>query len=255
MSKVNSIFNMSNKAPDVQAAQHELTPQFKTWQQRPTKANMTVLLDSLSPVISNAMTAFTKSQSPTLKTKAKVLTAEAIKTYDPQKGTLKNHVYNRLQRLQRLKAKQRQIIQMPEQVAMDQMKLRQATENFQDEYSRDPSDQELADHSGLSMKRMTYIRQGKQPVAESRMSALTEDGQMPDISVRDDDDSAWVEFIYGDLDPTNQYIMERTLGLHGQPVMPIKMIAAKLKISPAAISQRIARVQGILNKRERYGIL
>jgi hypothetical protein len=59
---------------------------------------------------------------------------------------------------------------------------------------------------------------------------------------------AWIQFVYDDLSPTDQKIMEWTLGLHGQPTMSNQDIAQKLKRTPGAISQRKKMIQDLLNQ-------
>jgi DNA-binding NarL/FixJ family response regulator len=48
--------------------------------------------------------------------------------------------------------------------------------------------------------------------------------------------------------------MEHTVGLHGKKVLPKQGIAAKLNLSPGAISQRAAKIQEKLNRKEELGV-
>lgn len=44
------------------------------------------------------------------------------------------------------------------------------------------------------------------------------------------------------------------MGLHGKPILQNQAIAAKLGISPGAVSQRKARIQAKLDMREELGV-
>jgi len=167
---------------------------------------------------------------------------------------------SRLQRLQRYAAQERQIIPMPEQVAMDQIRTKEAMQELEDRLGRPPSDGELADYTGISVRRLQHIRHGSQLVAQG---TLMQPGRDPDRgnydpttqSLAPADDDAWLEFVYGDLDPTDQFIMERVLGMHGHPPTSPSEVARLLKISPAAVSHRTAKLQTLLDRREELGVL
>jgi DNA-directed RNA polymerase specialized sigma subunit len=151
-----------------------------------------------------------------------------------------------------MSAKEDQILNVPEQVLLDMGGLREAENELRDRLSRDPSDLELADHTGLSRKRIGYLRLMKPSFAEGKLMEVDEEGSgMSDPSVRQISNNeglrAWHEFVYHDLDPIDQQIMEHTLGLHNKRVLSNQEVAKKLKLSPGAISQRKARIQSKLD--------
>jgi len=121
-----------------------------------------------------------------------------------------------------------------------------------DQNGREASISELADATGLSVKRLKHIQKFQHPIAEgtitARMAESEDGGFMP--AVEQDGGSSWLEFVYDDLDPINQKIMEWTLGLHGQKPLSNRQVAAKLRISPGAVSQRKAHIQGILDQEQ-----
>jgi hypothetical protein len=51
------------------------------------------------------------------------------------------------------------------------------------------------------------------------------------------------EFLYHDLDPTDQAILERSLGMHGRRRLAGRDIAKSLGITASAVSQRASRIQ------------
>ena len=132
-------------------------------------------------------------------------------TYDATKGTLRTHLLSQLRGLQRIGARQQQVISVPERVSLDRQRLITAETELRDRFGRDPSDAEIADYTGLSLKRLAHVRQGRPPVAQG---TITDSGN-PDaftpasrIPGQDPGYAAWIEFVYGDLDPINQAIMD-----------------------------------------------
>ncbi len=63
------------------------------------------------------------------------------------------------------------------------------------------------------------------------------------------------QFLYHDLDPYDQVILEYGLGLNGSPKLPAAQIARRLKLSPGAVSQRASRIQQQLDELEDAAVL
>ena len=58
----------------------------------------------------------------------------------------------------------------------------------------------------------------------------------------------WLKIVYDDLQPVDQRVMELTLGLNGQSKLSNQEIAARLRISPGAVTQRKAKIQAVLDR-------
>lgn len=234
---------------------------FNAWKADPTPTTSGGLLKTVTPVLDSALKSYGgASPSPTLRSSAKRMALQAMQTYDPAQGTLRTHLLSQLQGLRRVSAKERNIISLPEQVALDQKYLLGAESQLRDDLGRDPSDAEIADHTGLSYKRLKYIRQAKPTVAESSASGISDDGEdyIEPASQglgRDDRGEAWLDFVYADLDPTNRVIMDYSLGRNGSPKLSLSEIARRLGITPSAASQRAAKVQQMIDERQSLGIL
>lgn len=232
----------------------EYADAFKAWKATPTPQTSGALLRAVQPVISSAVQSYApQGAGPTIQGRAKALALDAFQSYDPQRGRLRNHLLSNLQRLRRISAQQSQIIRMPERASHDMRLLDQARQELEDIHGRDIADTELADYTGLSLKRIGKIRAAVKPVAEGRFSE-SEDGPPPSESLTPQMQS-WIKFVYDDLDARDQYILERSLGLNGRRRIPPTQIALKLGISPSAVSQRMARIQSMLDRREELGVL
>jgi len=67
--------------------------------------------------------------------------------------------------------------------------------------------------------------------------------------------SAWHSFVYDSLGDVDKLIMEHSFGLNGKKQLSNQQIAAKLRVSPAAISIRKNKIQQELDKRDNLNLL
>jgi DNA-directed RNA polymerase specialized sigma subunit len=235
----------------------EFEPHFNAWKTSPTPDNTTNLLKSIHPVLTAAIRSYGTPGSPTLYSRAKIMALDAMKRYDPSRAKLRTHLMFQLQGLRRHAARESQILSIPEQVALDLNHVRESENILRDNLGRDPSDAELADHTNLSIKRLTYIRKARPSYSEGIFQRPSEEGEdyySPPIQERNNV-RQWQEFVYHDLSPIDQVIMEHTLGLHNKPVLQNQELAKRLGVSPGAVSQRKARIQGKLDLRDEFKII
>lgn len=242
----------------------DFAPAYRAWKQRPSLQANGLVLRTLDPVIQSAVKTYGgAAPSPTLVSKARKMALEVLPRYDPRQAKLKTFLMNQLQGLRRASAKDTAIINVPEQVQLDHHHLTRAEAELRDQLGRDPSTDELADTTGLSPKRIAYVRKLQMPASEGGILQPIQGGEGDDFNdpaVRslsgDADAKAWHAFVYSSLtDPADQVIMEHSLGLHGKPVLSNQEIARKLGVTPSAVSQRKARIQGKLDARSQLGIL
>ena len=232
---------------------------YNAWSADTNSTTSSDLLNKVRPVIDTALQAYggSSSKSPTLRSKARRLALDSFGSYDPNKGTMKTHLMSQLQGLRRYSQQEQQIISVPEQVAMDLQRTEAAGRELEDRLGRPASDSELADYTGLSVKRLTHIRKARHPVATGTIMQERGDAGMfmPATRPVKDDSTSWVEFVYSDLNETDQYILERSMGLHGHPALSPGQLAKDLKLSPGAISQRMQKIQNKLDQRDELGML
>ena len=230
---------------------------FDTWKKAPAPDINTKILGTVQPIIDTAVNSYAgQNASPTLKNKARLMALKALHTYDPQKGNVKTHLLSQLQSLRRAAAQEQNIIGIPEQVGLDFQRLSVAENELRDNLSRDPSDDELADMTGLSTRRIKKIRAFNQPVAEGMTALQSGDSEddtnteiastLPNYTKHTD---AWLEFVHGDLSPTDKLIMDMTLGRNGRRRASTQDIARRLNITPGAVSQRAAKIQQMIDQR------
>lgn len=238
---------LAPKEPDYMTTFHE-------WKANPSPATRSSVLKAVDPIISGAIRNY--GSSPTLKGQAKLLTLKALDTYDPGKGNLKNHLVSHLSGLQRVAAKNDQIIGIPERIAIDQSAIRHAETELENELGRAPNDMEIADHTGISLKRLGHIRNAKPGINSSRFVDEKGDIFSPASTRPDDDpnDDIWQTMVYYDLNNTDKLIMEHSLGLRGKQVLENRELARILGITPGAVSQRRSRIQAMLDERYTHSV-
>jgi DNA-directed RNA polymerase specialized sigma subunit len=243
----------SQPAPD---PKDDFAALHKQWLQKPTPALNSQLLQKVQPTIDTALSSYV-GVNPTsaMRTRAKLMALKALHNFDPTRGNVKTHLLSQMQSLRRLAAQEQNIISIPEQIGLDFQKLTEAENALRDRLSRDPSDDELADSTGLSTRRIGKIRAFHKPIAEGMTVIETSDdyadsgGVASKIPGQMSEQDAWMDFVYGDLDPINKLIMDMALGRNGRKKSSTQEIARKLNITPGAVSQRAAKIQQMLNNR------
>ena len=241
----------------------QFAPAYHAWASDPSPAKSDDFLKAVDPVIQEGLNVYGgRNANPMMRSRARRIVLESARRYDPTKAGLKTHLMSHLQGLRRYSAQQTQVIKVPEAVALDQQHLLESETELRDQHGRDPSDLELADHTGLSRRRIAHIRGYRPAVAEGRLASLADQDEEGgagggfEPAVEGPDRSMLrAQFLYHDLDPHDQVILEYGLGLNGNPKLPAAQIARRLRISPGAVSQRAARIQQQLDELEDAAIL
>jgi DNA-directed RNA polymerase specialized sigma subunit len=229
--------------------EEKYAPHFTSWQQAPDKATTGQLMRALQPEIDRGISAHVGEKNPLIESRARQIVIKSLPKYDPKQAKLGTYVVNQLQGLKRVSRQQQQILSIPERVQLDSNYLNRIEIGLTDKNDREPSMAELADASGISAKRIGYVRGFRYPIPEG--STIREDdegGETPQIATLKDTSKTWHEMVYSDLDPINQKIMEWTMGMHGQKPLSNQDVAKRLKVTPGAISQRKAAIQRMLDQ-------
>jgi DNA-directed RNA polymerase specialized sigma subunit len=218
---------------------------YSSWKQTPSPQTTGAMLRALQPVLDKGITAYAgRDRSALTQGYARRIALQALQTYDPSRATLKTHVMNHLQGLRRATGKFQNIVKFPERAALDQNFVVHARRTLADELGREPSIEELADHTGLSPRRLQRLQKFRGAMATGMLDRFSNgEGGGFNPAVVTDNSRNILDVVYGDLNPVNQKILEWSLGLHGEPVLPNHDIARRLGLSPGAISQRRAQIQ------------
>ena len=223
---------------------------YENWRKQKTPENLATVVDAASPVINSALTSYAGGNT-IFRGQAKRLVAEAVQSYDPKQGVkLKTYLHHQLQPLTRIARQHTQAVRVPERITMDNYHITQAHQRFFDEHGREPTDDELADFTGYSTKRIAHVRKlSKFDMPESAITARNEEGEQetyyPGVD-QVDPQRVWMEFVHHDLAPVDKKILEWKTGIYGKQILSTNEIAKRLKLSPGAVSQRAARISARL---------
>jgi len=230
---------------------------FNAWSKQKNRKNLDAIFDHFSDTISSAVHTYAgKHVSPTIHLKAKLLVAEALHKYNPNKGApLKSYIYTQLQPLYRYASRQGVAVTLPERAYNDMRKVQQAETDLFDVLGREPNMDELADYSGMGITRIQKLNKKYRPhqVLGSFFESGDEDSNLHAPTVNHyNPQQAWSDYVYHDLDPINKKIYEyRTL----KTPLANSEIAKRLKLSPSAVSQRAGTISEKLAEGGEHGFL
>lgn len=239
---------------EIEVQQPKSTP-YTVWKADPTTDNLAAVLDSLRPTIAAAVASYGGAGNPQIMSKARVVAAKAIKSYNPAAGTgLPTWVSNQLRQLTRDIRKSGNDLSVAEGIQLDGYRLFQAENEFQDEHGREPTLTELADMTHLSPRRIKNIRQKLKAVVMDT-AATSETGDQLAATIETDFTKDALDYIYHEADTTDKKLLEYMTGYGGEDILDNKAIMAKLKLTPVQLSRRKARlaikVNNIVNDLEK----
>ena len=238
-----------------QSSQFQVEPKYQeaydVWRADPTETTNHQLLQALDPDIDKAIRTHAGTSNPLLRSRARRIVLDSMPRYDPGRAQIGTHIFNQLKGLKRYQGQQRNVLRVPERIVLDRNYLGGLQQELEDDLGREPTDEELSDRSGFSMKRLARIRQYQPGVNTGLLQSLSEmsgnaDNSSPAVNQRDND--IWLQIVYDDLPAIDKKIFEYTLGYNGKQVLSNQEIAAKLGRSPGAISQRKLLIQRMLDQ-------
>lgn len=230
------------------------TEDFNNYLQHHDVDSRAKLMKVLNPIIQQSVIAAGGDPSnPVTMAKAKMMVLSGLKSYDPEKSTLKNFLYSHLRGLNRALGTANNIIQTPETVVLDKNKIARAELELFDKLGRFPNTDEVADYTGLSVKRITKLRKADLPISEGQVQVVLGENGAPDTHRLGDTtaDDSWMEYVYDAIDNRQKAIMENLYGMHGHDAISAQDVAKKLKITPAAVSQQRKKIDNIINSEDR----
>ena len=208
------------------------------------------LLTALRPVVDEALKSYagSEAQSPTLRARAKQMALEAVRRYDPARAKLRTHLLSHLRGLRRVAERTTSAVYVPEQWRLDARRVDSALSELRDELAREPSEAELSARTGLPPARIRKAVQVPGVLASSQAGDA-----VPVSHPSQRAWETWVRAVHADLNPTDQVILEHSLGeLFGRPTLPANQIAKKLNVSPGLVSQKKARIQQQLDEFDNF---
>lgn len=197
-------------------------------------------LTKLEPTIIKAINAYAAGD-PLYKTQARLYALDAAKTYDPNKGaSLETYVYGQLQRLRRTAAQRGNLTRISENVSQERAVVQRAIRELTADLGEDPTTEQIADRVGMSRKRVDALMNYKPVVPDS--AAVSPEGDS--LAAQDTDRALklYDTVIYDELDNIDKRIYEWSTGFGKGEKLTGREIAQRVKMTPAAVSKRYARI-------------
>jgi DNA-directed RNA polymerase specialized sigma subunit len=214
---------------------------WSNWRKNPSSSNLMSTVDGFDGLMNTSIGQQKNINRSLLKGRAKLLTIDAIKTFDPSSGAnLTTHVYNYLRPINRESKDMAEIAPVSRHYNDESAKMINAITSFSEENGREPDDSEIRDILGISQKRLEKLNKiVKYEVPESQIVGGMED---EDIDEQSNKLNLWTDYVYHDLGTKDKKILDFKLGRSGHPEMSNEEIALKLNISPMEISNRSANI-------------
>jgi len=231
---------------------------YESWALDQQPERMAGVLQSLRPVINSEIQRYS-GPKPLLRGKAKTLAVSAVKNYDPTSGAkLSSWVVTNMQPLTRYSKELTRPVHASELAIRQGAELDTKRREYQDEHGSDPSSEELADYTGISVKRIGDVKRLVRPVvAESGLESQDEGGQDGGAFMGVDEvgtDPALkssVEMVYSELNDRDKVIFDLKTGKRG-PTIDNKSIAKRLGVSEGLVSQRSLDISNKILKAREY---
>lgn len=214
---------------------------WSNWRKNPSSSNLMSTVDGFDGLMNTSIGQQKNINRSLLKGRAKLLTIDAIKTFDPSSGAnLTTHVYNYLRPINRESKDMVEIAPVSRHYNDESAKMINAISSFSEENGREPDDSEIRDMLGISQKRLEKLNKiVKYEIPESQIVGGMED---EDIDEQSNKLNLWTDYVYHDLGTRDKKILDFKLGRSGHPEMSNEEIALKLNTSPMEISNRSANI-------------
>lgn len=215
----------------------DLDTSWEAWKADPTPERLGSVVSGLDGTVHHTLRSIGAPNDPYLRSKARVLAADAVRTYDPTYGaSLRTWTSHQLMPLRRLKRERSTAIKVPERAQNDAYALELATRKYVDEHNREPDMQELSDVSGYPVRRIRRVRETIRPVvAEGVFDGIT-------MGSETDYREEALDYIYNDASALERKIIEMRTGYGGNAPMAPGDVARKLKLTPVQLSRHSARL-------------
>lgn len=221
---------------------------YEKWKLHKDADTLYALTKTLRPTIDSVVASLGGTGNPQIATKARIIAAKAIQSYDPEAGaTLPTWVSQQLRQLTRDIRKSNNLVHVPDGIQLDAYNLYRAENEFMDEHGREPTVDELADKAHMSVKRIKDVRTKMRPVVTDASTESEDGSSMLELASSDYTQDA-LDYVYAESDRNDKKILEYTVGYGGHPVMDNKTIMQKLNLTPVQLSRRKARLSMRINE-------
>lgn len=208
--------------------------------QQGDKSAASDFLKEMEPTITKAVNAYAGGDKQMM-TRARILALQSVDKYDPSKGaSISTYVYSQLHPLQREAAQRGNLTRVSENVAQQRSVVQRAIRELTVELGEDPTTEQVAESVGMTCKRVDALMNYRPVVSES--AAVNPEGDSFTAYNPDKTLDLYDTVIYNDMDNIDKKIYEWSTGYGKGEKLSGAQIADRLKLSPAAVSKRYAKI-------------
>lgn len=214
---------------------------YQVWVDEPTPDNLFSVVNQLKPTIQSVLASYGNTD-PNIKSRARVIAAKAVTTYNPDVGvSLPTWVSNQLRQIVRDIRKSNNTVHVAENAQLEAYHLYRSQLELEEELDREPTLEELSDRANMSIKKIEQVRKKIRPVAnESSFDA--DDGSSGIVNSTTDYTQDAMDYIYNDSDLKDKQLLEHLLGYRGSEVWDSNTIMQKLGLNAVQLSRRKMRL-------------
>lgn len=235
------VYETTQAEEDVKQAIKDSRTPYQIWQEDPSQDNLYKVVKHLQPTIQSSLASI-GGTDPNIRSKARVVAAKSVMSYDPSSGaSLPTWVSSQLRQLTRDVRKSNNVLSIPENAQLDAYHLYRVEVDLEDELGRPPTVEEIADKAAMSVKKIQQIRKKVRAVAtEGNFEA--DDGSTALVNSNADYSQEAIDYVYNDSDLKDKQLIEHLMGYGGADVWDNKTIMSKLRLTPVQLSRRKMRL-------------
>ena len=204
---------------------------WREWKNTHDQAKLNELMRRLEPLIQSEVNKWgSVVPRPALEVKARLLTAEALETYSPNKGAaIGTHVASRLRKLSRSVYPYQNVARIPENQQLFYNTFQVAHNKLEENLGRTPSVTELSDELGWSSRKVTTFQKsfGRRELVESEGAYW-----------QNEEDDGLVDFYFHGLSPQDQKLFADIVGYKGAKPLSNPELIKKNSISQGQLSYK-----------------
>lgn len=203
---------------------------WREWQKSKDPRDLERLLARLQPIIYREVSKWSSTvPQQALESKARILAAEALASYNPNMGAaIGTHVTSRLRKLSRSVYPYQNVIRLPENKQLMYNSFNSAAFKLQDQFGRDPTVNELADELGWAPRKVQNFQS-----SYNRRELVESEGASLDVL---EGDRMLIDFYYNDLPPKDKLLFEDITGYNGRRPLNNSELISKYNITQGQLS-------------------
>jgi len=205
---------------------------WKEWRKDNSPTTLNKLMNRLNPLIHREVNKWQYTVPPAaLVSKGRILTVEALKSYDPNKGAaIGTHVTSRLRKLSRFAYPFQNVARMPENKQLLYNTFEGARTRLYDNLGREPTVDEISDELAWTPKKVQDFQKsfGRRELVESEGAFQDEHS----------DEAPLVDFYYHGLSPEDKLLFQDITGYGGTKPLNNDELRRKYKYTQGQLSYK-----------------